>query len=330
MQKSKEQKIRRLLDKFPVCHKIYIKFIFSFFNIKEIELVMDRTNWKLGEHNTNYLVLSILYNGISIPLYWLMLNNKGGASNSNDRIDLISWFITNFPEYKIKNLSADREFPSIAFLSWLITNKVPFIMRTKSSISVSSQNKKLSLKKCYALYMRDKDKLIKKKFRKIYNLDLYLSILKNERGELIYLISSQFIKDPFLEYKKRWHIEVMFSNYKIKGFNIESTKITDLKRLSTLFMFITISYVICCKLGTIRELIKPIERKKIIDPKTNIKRDTKLFTAFKYGFYLMQDLFSNYLNNNKRLSKQFMVLITMDIDEINFLNNKIIDLISVL
>ena len=48
---------------------------------------------------------------------------------------------------------------------------------------------------------------------------------------------------PFEEYSKRWKIEVMFGNYKIKGFNLVSTHITDLNRLSSIFY--DIIYFIC-------------------------------------------------------------------------------------
>ena len=61
--------------------------------------------------------------------------------------------------------------------------------------------------------------LIRKRMRKMFGQNLFLSIVKGERGELIYIISNQYHENPF-EYSKRWKIEVMFGNYKIKGFNL--------------------------------------------------------------------------------------------------------------
>jgi hypothetical protein len=48
--KSKEQKIRRILDKLPITSKIYAKAVFSLFFINSnVELIIDRTNWKFGQ-----------------------------------------------------------------------------------------------------------------------------------------------------------------------------------------------------------------------------------------------------------------------------------------
>lgn len=73
-----------------------------------------------------------------------MLDNKGGNSNSAQRIALVSWFVANFKNIKINNIYADREFPSIEFISWLLDKKqnLNFIFRCKSSIAASDGNKK--------------------------------------------------------------------------------------------------------------------------------------------------------------------------------------------
>ena len=58
------------------------------------------------------MVLSVIFSGISFPIYWLMLDNNGGSSHFDKRIQLIEWFVTNFKHIKINNLFADREFPT--------------------------------------------------------------------------------------------------------------------------------------------------------------------------------------------------------------------------
>jgi hypothetical protein len=91
--KSKEQKIKRILDKFPITSKIYAKAVLSLFRLNSnVELIIDRTNWKFGQIYINYLVLSIRWNAVSIPIYWMMLDNKGDNSSSEQRISLVNWF----------------------------------------------------------------------------------------------------------------------------------------------------------------------------------------------------------------------------------------------
>lgn len=88
--KSKEQKIRRLLAKFPITSKIYAKAIFTLFGCNSVELIIDRTNWKFGDTSINYLMLSIRWQNIAIPIHWIMLDNNGENSSSQDRIKLVN------------------------------------------------------------------------------------------------------------------------------------------------------------------------------------------------------------------------------------------------
>lgn len=36
-------------------------------------LVMDGTSWQIGETAVHYLVLSVLVNGVAVPIYWVQL-----------------------------------------------------------------------------------------------------------------------------------------------------------------------------------------------------------------------------------------------------------------
>ncbi len=66
--------------------------------------------------------MSILHNGVAIPLYLQLLDNKGGSSNDEQRIAIIQWVIDVFGADMIGKVYADREFPSHQFLDFLINN----------------------------------------------------------------------------------------------------------------------------------------------------------------------------------------------------------------
>ena len=68
---------------------------------------MDRTNWKFGKVNINYLVLGVAYKGMAIPLFWYLLDKKGN-SNHKERSKVIQDFIEVFGLEKIEVLVADR------------------------------------------------------------------------------------------------------------------------------------------------------------------------------------------------------------------------------
>lgn len=94
--------------------------VFDILQLEELEIPLDRTNWQRGEIDINYFMLSVLWNGVAIPLYWQLLDNNGGSSNNEQRIGMIKWIIDVFGADKVKMVYADREFPSYEFLDYLI------------------------------------------------------------------------------------------------------------------------------------------------------------------------------------------------------------------
>ena len=87
-------------------------------------------------------------------------------------------------------------------------------MRSKGNIKIPTRNGRFSLSKLYGYMLNQNYSLIRRKTRKIFGCDIFLSIRKNENNEIVYIISDTFYDDPFAEYAKRWLIEIMFSNFK--------------------------------------------------------------------------------------------------------------------
>ncbi|KAK7296980.1 hypothetical protein VNO77_49221 [Canavalia gladiata] len=85
------------------------QLIFNMFSFDQVQLTLDRTNWKWGKRNINILMLAIVYRGIAIPILWTLLNKRGN-SDTKERIALIQRFIAIFGKDRIVNVFADREF----------------------------------------------------------------------------------------------------------------------------------------------------------------------------------------------------------------------------
>lgn len=119
----------------------------------------------------------------------------------------------------------------------------------------------------------------------------------------MFIISNQYHYNPFELYAHRWSIETMFGNFKSKSFDIESTHITQNKRLSALFMLMAIAYCYCCKFGYIVNNIKPITTKSLQRLNGNIETKPQL-TIFKYGFYLLKNFFDNLLCDSAVVTRQ--------------------------
>ncbi|EYC84308.1 putative transposase 1, partial [Acinetobacter baumannii 44362_8] len=53
------------------------QLIFNMFSFDQVQLTLDRPNWKWGKRNINILMLAIVYRGIAIPILWTLLNKRG-------------------------------------------------------------------------------------------------------------------------------------------------------------------------------------------------------------------------------------------------------------
>ena len=95
-------------------------------------LILDRTNWKWGKSPINILVLSVAYLGISIPIFWAVLDLEG-SSCLEDRVAILKRAIQQLGAEKIEVLLADREFIGTEWFEFLIVNKIPFIIRIKQN-----------------------------------------------------------------------------------------------------------------------------------------------------------------------------------------------------
>ena len=99
-------------------------------------LVLDRTNWKWGKSPINILMLSIAYSGISIPLFWVVLDLEGNSC-AKDRIDILKRVLDRLGCDKIQALLADREFVGTEWFHFLVAEKIPFVIRIKQNFALT-------------------------------------------------------------------------------------------------------------------------------------------------------------------------------------------------
>ena len=91
-------------------------------------LVLDRTNWKIGETDVNLLVLAIRTRHSQVPLMWVVLD-RAGNSGASARIALIERYCAIFGQASIAMLLADREFVGEDWFNYLAKNDIPFTIR---------------------------------------------------------------------------------------------------------------------------------------------------------------------------------------------------------
>ena len=275
----------------------YSSYILKILGHDKVTLAMDRTNWQHGDTYINFLILSAVWDdGVSIPLYWIHIDNKGGNSDSETRIKLIEWFTDNFGEDKIKIILADREFPAEEFYDWLKLKGINSLFRSRENVKASDGNKRTLLSELYGQLKIGRQK-IEKFIRRIYGHRMYVAVKRvnvRENGkkttELVILVSPQeFSCDPFIQYRQRWSIEVMFNKFKGPGFNLEDTSVTDAKRLSGLLMLLSLAYFFSCYAGKIRRKIIAIKKKTGKNVKNRSERFVwNAYSLFRYGLDLIK------------------------------------------
>ena len=105
---SSDRRIKRFFSGYSYCYEQLGRLILRWLPLERYQLCMDRTNWQHGSKDINYLVVSIAWQSVSIPIAWTCLDKGGGNSNTAERIALMQRVLKLIPASKIDGLLADR------------------------------------------------------------------------------------------------------------------------------------------------------------------------------------------------------------------------------
>lgn len=201
-------------------------------------LVMDRTNWKIGETEVNLLVLAVRTRHSQVPLLWTVLD-RAGNSTTAERIGLIERYIAGFGHDSIAMLLADREFVGEDWFNWLDRNDIPFTIRL-------AQNRLVTRADGCRVKLASQITHHKRGRRCTATLDgiarpLHFAAVKPKRGDWIIAVTNRSGHDPCTTYRKRWAIESLFGNTKTRGLNLEDTRLTDPAKLHLLTALVALA-----------------------------------------------------------------------------------------
>jgi hypothetical protein len=206
-------------------------------------LALDRTQWKLGTRDVNILMLAVVTRRARVPLMWSVLDNKGGTSDSGERIALMRRYLAIFGAASIRLLLADREFVGRAWMNFLNENNIPFAIRMKEKLVVATEDgRSLALgslsRKCRGV----------RTFRAALGREdapgtLWLNFAARRLagGELIIVASNTPARAALAAYRKRWAIECLFGDTKTRGLNLEDTRLVTPRKLALLLGLVALA-----------------------------------------------------------------------------------------
>jgi len=292
-----ENRYRRLQRFFSGCRIDYdavARFIFWLFRFegKKICLTLDRTNWKWGKKDINILCLGIVYKGVAIPIYWILLRSKGNSSTPM-RIALIKRFIKTFGKANITGILGDREFVGKRWFGWMSDEKIPFYIRIKNDAITFNHYGKDICASWLFYHLKYGDKKIISPTKKIYGCQLYLTGARSPNGDLMMIVSNIKSDDAIEKYCTRWEIETLFQCLKGRGFHFEATHMTNRFRIKKLVVLLAIAFCWAHKVGQWQAINKkPIRIKKHGRPSKSI---------FRYGLDLIHDAMVQLVSTVRRI-----------------------------
>jgi len=221
-------------------------------------IAIDRTEWQLGKSWVNVLMLSVSYRQIAIPLFWIVLEEKGCCDDAEKQF-IVEQFLEEFTADSIGFVSADREFASKEWLKFLVDRQIGFRLRIKANVRITDKRgKPLSASKmCRTLQVGGRMEF--RRCRKLWNQSVFVAVCRKADGDNVIVISSERSGQILIEYGQRWHIETLFGILKTRGFRLEETHLTNGERVSRLLSLLTLAGCWALLAGEIASRETPIK-----------------------------------------------------------------------
>ena len=303
------KRIQRFFVEFSLPFDDIARFIFGLFEFDKCYLIIDRTNWWFGEKPINYLMLSVRYKNVSVPLFWFALK-KCGNSPASERIAILKRFVNCFGKAVIDDFCGDREFACIALLKYLLAEAIPFTLRIKGDCIVKNSRGERVQIKCLFRDVKPGEVRVMKQILVLKHIVDIVAYLKSN-GELVILTTNHDISTIQDRYINRNQIETMFKAMKTQGFNLEDTHITHPDRVGRLMGAMAVSFAWSYKIGDYIDAESPIKVKS---------HGRRLRSVFKTGFKFLINLFSNLHHRFEEFIEIVSLIFEVDKVEYNHIN----------
>ena len=211
-------------------------------------LALDRTQWRIGTREVNFLVLAAVTRRFRVPLIWTLIPGRGNSS-TRQRIALMRRYLGLFEVSTIRLLLADREFIGRDWADFLCENNIPFAIRLRSDLRITTEDgHQLTLDA--RLHWRRRGKVLTGwlgtgRDRGHHRLSFIAKPLGD--GEWLVLATNARPRFALDAYRKRWAIECLFGDAKTRGLNLEDTRLSDPRKLDLLMGLVALALALAAR-----------------------------------------------------------------------------------
>lgn len=255
---SIERRIQDFFQKVDFDYEQLLMLLICFVPHERMVLSIDRTEWDRGTKQYNILCVIASVGKMGVPLYFEMLDNKSGNSNSEDRIRVLKRIIEMLGRDRIAYLVMDREFIGHQWLKWLKQQEIKFCVRVPKhhTILFADGERTTATELLVSEGVTHAHDVV------VDQVVVNLYVGTDKQGELFYLVGNLPATALKAAYRKRWSIEVFFQALKGRGFHLEKSGLRSLPKMRKLFAVACIAYVICWAVAIQEAKFKPVKRKK--------------------------------------------------------------------
>jgi len=306
--RSHYQPLKRWL-KAGLAHKglwvVLLQASVSLLSKKSKCLIIDGTSWQAGTHTYHFLTLSVLYEGVSVPIFRLDLQRLGISSQWHRKLLLRMAFRVLMLKGKV--LLGDREYIGEQWFEWLGKQGLDLVIRLRKG-NYGEQIEKTG-KRVIRLEPKAKARLGRVVFQKFFlegNSYTYVLMAYRERSGKVQFLRLITTLTPALAiryYGYRYRIESIFKHLKSNGFQLQDLNLKAQHKITLLMAALVLAYTLSVVHGLARY-------KRVVKVK---KHGSPEMSLFRFGLDLWQNHLQSFVrfldalaqfNKNQNPSKQ--------------------------
>jgi hypothetical protein len=269
-------------------------------------LIVDGTSWQSAGMCYHFLTLSVLYRGVSVPLFWIDLDRLGASSQWHRKL-LLKTALTLL-DLKGKTLLGDREYVGTEWFKCLIDNGLDFVIRLRVNDYEQALNQRG--KSVTKLETRAKARL-KQAFSKRFELEAhpytYVVMAYRNRSrkiEYLRLITTLSPAKAMEAYSQRYRIETMFKHLKSNGFDLESLNVRYPYKVQLLMAVVVLAYSLAVVYGLVGFKTR-MGTKRYGSKLSNKETQSPEMSVFRFGLDKWQNHLRSLTHFCDQLSRYF-------------------------